>query len=74
MMRVFIGCFAGKLGKSVFLYIDEICLANETWNSHSGTLEDTLKTLRENNVTCNPSKCKLAMSGISNTGRGDHDK
>ena len=54
MLRVLFTVFVGKLGKSLFLYMDDICLANKSWLEHLGTLEDTLRTLQRNDLTCNP--------------------
>jgi len=38
MLRVLLAVFGGKLGKSVFLYMDDICLADKSWLEHIGTL------------------------------------
>jgi len=46
------------------LYMDDILLANETWEGHLETIEDTLHTLEINELTCNPSKCMFGMSKL----------
>jgi len=56
--------FAGKLGKNIYLYMDDILLANETWQGHLSTIEDTLHTLEINELTCNPSKCMFGMAKL----------
>ena len=41
--------------------MDDILLANETWEGHLETIEDTLHTLEINELSCNPSKCMFGM-------------
>jgi len=41
--------------------MDDILLANETWQGHLSTIEDTLHTLEINELSCNPSKCMFGM-------------
>ena len=31
---------------------------------HLGTLEDTLRTLQRNDLTCNPTKCELGIANL----------
>ena len=64
MLRVLLTVFGGKLGKSAFLYMDDICLADKSWLEHLGTLEDALRTLQRNDLTCNPTKCELGMANL----------
>ena len=33
MLRVLLTVFGGKLGKSIFLYMDDICLADKSWGN-----------------------------------------
>jgi len=44
--------------------MDGILLANETWQGHLETIEDTLHTLEINELSCNPSKCMFGMSKL----------
>ena len=44
--------------------MDDILLANETWQGHLSTIEDTLHTLEINELTCNPSKCMFGMTKL----------
>ena len=46
------------------MYIDDIFLADKSWWEHLGTLEDTLRTLQQNDLTCNPTKCELGMANL----------
>ena len=64
MLRVLLTVFGGKLDKSAFLYMDDICLADKSWLEHLGTLEDTLRTLQRNDLTYNPTKCELGMANL----------
>jgi len=56
--------FAGKLGNNIYLYMDDILLANQTWQGHLSTIEDILHTLETNELTCNPSKCMPGMAKL----------
>jgi len=64
MLRVLLTVLGGKFGKSAFLYMDDICLADKSWLEHLRTLEDTLRTLQRNDLTCNPTKCELGMANL----------
>jgi len=44
--------------------MDDILLANKTWEGHPETIEETLHTLEINELTCNPSKCMFGMSKL----------
>jgi len=61
LLRSLVKIFAGKLGGNIYLYMDDILLANETWQGHLETIEDTLHTLEINELSCNPSKCMFGM-------------
>ena len=64
LTKILVKVFAGKLGKNIFLYMDDILLVNESWEGHLATIEETLHTLETNNLSCNPSKCSFAMSKV----------
>ena len=64
LIRSLVKIFAGKLGKNIYLYMDDMLLANETWQGHLSTIEDTLHTLEINEFTCNPSKCMFGMAKL----------
>ena len=44
--------------------MDDILLANVTWQCHLWTIEDTLHTLEINELSCNPSKCMFGMAKL----------
>ena len=64
LIRSLVKIFAGKLGKNIYLYMDDILLANESWQGHLSTIEDTLHMLEINELSCNPSKCMFGMAKL----------
>ena len=64
LIRSLVKIIAVKLGKNIYLYMDDILLATETWQGHLSTIEDTLYTLETNELTCNPSKCMFGMAKL----------
>lgn len=44
---------------TVFLYMDDVICAESCFRSHLNALEDIFKTLRANDLVCNPAKCSF---------------
>ena len=51
LTKILVKVFAEKLGKNIFLYMDDILIGNETWEGHLATIEETLHTLETNNLS-----------------------
>jgi len=48
--------------------MDDIIIANNSWNSHLQQLELTLQTLQDANIACNPRKTEIAYPEIDYLG------
>jgi len=64
IIYVLLTVFAGKLGKGLWLYMDDLSIRSSTWPEHLASIEDVLQTLVKNNLSANPSKCQWGFSNI----------
>ena len=64
MMYVLLTVFAGKLGKNMWLYMDDLSIGSSNWSEHISSIEDVLQTLVNNNLSANPSKCQFGFSNL----------
>ena len=72
MLYILTSIFAGKGKKSfIFLYIDDLLTVGSTREKNLKNLQVMLQTLRENSVTCNPSKCEFGFNEIEYLGFRD---
>ena len=51
MIYVLLTVFAGKLGKGMLLYMDDLSIGSSSWSEHIGSIEDVLQTLVKNNLS-----------------------
>ena len=56
--------FVGLIGKFVFIYLDDILIASETWDEHLIHLEQVLERLVESGLKLKPSKCELVVHEV----------
>jgi hypothetical protein len=60
----------------VFTYLDDICIAAETFDQLMSTLNTVVERIHDKNLRLKASKCKIAVSDISYLGiqayRGGH--
>ena len=69
MLYILTSIFAGKGKKSgIFLYMDDLLTVGSTWEENLKNLQVMLQTLRENSLTCNPSKCQFGFNKIEYLG------
>jgi len=45
MIYVLLTVFAGKLGKGMWLYMDDLSIGSSNWSAHMASIEDVLQTL-----------------------------
>ena len=64
MIYVLLTVFAGKLGKGMWLYMDDLSIGSSNWSAHMASIEDVLQTLVKNNLSANPSKCQWGYSDL----------
>ena len=69
MLYILTSIFAGKGKKSgIFLYMDDLLSVGSTWGENLKNLRVMLQTLRENQLTCNPTKCQFGFNEIEYLG------
>ena len=69
MLYILTSIFAGKSKKSgIFLYMDDLLSVGSTWEENLINLRVMLQTLRENQLTCNPTKCQFSFNEIEYLG------
>ena len=66
MLTVIQSLFSAHRGLSV--YMDDLAITTATFEQHLYHLKSVLQTLRENNLTANPSKCIFADSSMEYLG------
>ena len=64
MVYVLLTVSAGKLGKGLWLYMDDLSIGSSTWPDHLASIEDVLQTLVKNSLSANPTKCQWVYSNL----------
>jgi hypothetical protein len=63
--RAMNGVFKKLIGKSVFVYIDDVTIYTKTFDDHLRVLRQVLECLREHRLFLKPKKCTIAASSIN---------
>ena len=67
MLTVLTNIFSGKSSK-IFCYMDDFLVTSSSWQEHMNNLELLLDTLRNNNLSCNPTKCEFVFTEVEYLG------
>ena len=63
MLYILTSIFAGKSKQSgILLYMDDLLSVGSTWEENLANLKTMLQTLRENQLTCNQTKCQFSFN------------
>jgi transposase InsO family protein/transposase-like protein len=57
--------FAGLKGLKLQVFLDDVCLATETWSEHLELLDNVLKIVIKHNLKLKGSKCAFGLSEIT---------
>lgn len=72
--RLMSAVLAGGLWGNIFVYLDDVLIANPTWQSHLESLRWVLEQFRTHNLTLKLPKCSFAMNQISYLGHTISEK
>lgn len=53
------------IGKTCFIYLDDILVVGKDWADHLKNLKEVLKRLRDANLKLNPKKCRMFQKKLS---------
>ncbi len=67
-------CLAGLIGTECFVYVDDIIVYSDSFETHLERLRHVLNHLRANNFVIQPAKCEFAKSEIIYLGHKISDK
>ncbi len=60
--------FADLIGRSVYVYIDDIIIASETWSAHLKEVQEVLRRLRSANIMLKAAKCMFGADKVEYLG------
>ena len=60
--------FADLIGRSVYVYIDDIIIASETWSAHVKEVQEVLRRLRSANIMLKAAKCMFGADKVEYLG------
>ena len=62
--RIMTNVLSDLIGKSVYVYINDVSIYTNTFEEHMKILHEVLKRLRKNGLFLKPKKCTIAASSI----------